>query len=150
MITHLELRDSIIKAKKSLKKTSLKNSYEISKFALQEIISKWDENEAIANMYSRIKELEMENGYLMAEITEIIDVASKFIPKKSNNASLGEIKLIINNLKQRIISLEISDKKHKNIANAQYKILSDIVSDYKINVNIKDLISETLNKSNKN
>lgn len=142
MITHLELRDSIIKTKITLKKLVLKNNYEISKYALKEIIQKWSDNETILNMHDRIKELELENGTLMSEINELVDVATKFIPKKSNNIRLGEVKLIVNNLEQRNRSLEILARKHQTNSEIVHELLTDIVSEYNIDLNVKEKLCQ--------
>ena len=91
----------------------LKDKQSISTFTVKLIVDKWDENEAIMNLVSRVRELDVENGELKAYISELkeskkkkktinqrlkLDELDKVVKKQSNeikylNKKLDEFKI---------------------------------------------------------
>ncbi|MFY7733750.1 MAG: hypothetical protein ACOVSR_09730 [Bacteroidia bacterium] len=47
------------------------NDWQISTYVLDQVVKKWDRDEAIMNLRDRIKELELENGILKSESNKV-------------------------------------------------------------------------------
>lgn len=135
-----EIKDSILKIKSKLKKRDFENKYQISKYVLQNVLNKWDENEAILNLTSRIKEVELENGLLKSEVIELMDLLSKYSSKKTSNITNGEYNTTVNLLNQRIFSLEHSTKKAILLQEVHYSILLDIIHENNIDIDLKTVL----------